>query len=111
MLGRVDEPEPGWQPGDQLLVELPDGQIVRCRTINKKQPDTFIPSCRRESAEMGGRDWPFEESSGLMAVCHHIFVEHPGLFGVDIEQGVLDEQLPGRWHPTTRPREVGTYDG
>lgn len=34
MLGRVDELEPGWQPGDQLLVELPDGQIVRCRIVN-----------------------------------------------------------------------------
>jgi hypothetical protein len=34
MLAAVDEPEPGWRPGDQLLVELPDGQTVRCRIVN-----------------------------------------------------------------------------
>jgi hypothetical protein len=30
----VDEPEPGWSPGDQIFVELPDGQVVRCRIVN-----------------------------------------------------------------------------
>ena len=30
----MDEPEPGWSPGDQILVELPDGQVVRCRIVN-----------------------------------------------------------------------------
>ena len=29
----MDEPEPGWRPGDQLFVELPDGQTVRCRIV------------------------------------------------------------------------------
>jgi len=30
----VDVPEPGWSLGDQILVELPDGQVVRCRIVN-----------------------------------------------------------------------------
>lgn len=30
----MDEPEPGWRLGDQLLVDLPDGQTVRCRIVN-----------------------------------------------------------------------------
>ena len=34
ILAFVDEPEPGWSPGDQILVELPDGQVVRCRIVN-----------------------------------------------------------------------------
>ena len=34
ILAVVDEPEPGWSPGDQILVELPDGQVVRCRIVN-----------------------------------------------------------------------------
>jgi hypothetical protein len=34
MVGLVNEPEPGWRPGDHLLVELPDGQTVRCRIVN-----------------------------------------------------------------------------
>jgi len=33
ILAFVDEPEPGWSPGDQILVELPDGQVVRCRIV------------------------------------------------------------------------------
>ena len=32
----VDEPEPGWRPSDQILVDLPDGQTVRCRVVNVK---------------------------------------------------------------------------
>jgi len=32
----VDEPEPGWRPGDHIFVELPDGQTVRCRIVNVK---------------------------------------------------------------------------
>jgi len=34
ILAFVDEPEPGWSPGDQILVKLPDGQVVRCRIVN-----------------------------------------------------------------------------
>ncbi len=34
ILAFVDEPEPGWSPGDQILVDLPDGQMVRCRIVN-----------------------------------------------------------------------------
>ncbi|MGD9697308.1 MAG: hypothetical protein AB7V42_16800 [Thermoleophilia bacterium] len=30
----MDEPEPGWRPGDQIFVELPDGSTVRCRIVN-----------------------------------------------------------------------------
>jgi hypothetical protein len=30
----VDEPEPGWGLGDQILFELPDGQTGRCRIVN-----------------------------------------------------------------------------
>ena len=30
----VDEPQPGWGLGDQILVDLPDGQTVRCRIVN-----------------------------------------------------------------------------
>ena len=33
ILAFVDEPETGWSPGDQILVELPDGQVVRCRIV------------------------------------------------------------------------------
>ena len=34
MLGPVDEAEPGWRPGDQILIDLPDGQRVRARIVN-----------------------------------------------------------------------------
>ena len=30
----VDEPEPGWRLGERILVDLPDGQTVRCRIAN-----------------------------------------------------------------------------
>jgi hypothetical protein len=30
----VDEPEPGWRPGDNIYVELPDRQCVCCRIVN-----------------------------------------------------------------------------
>jgi hypothetical protein len=30
----VDEPEQGWRPGDQILLTLPDDQVVRCRITN-----------------------------------------------------------------------------
>jgi hypothetical protein len=30
----MDEQEPGWRTGDQILVTLPDGQVVRCRIVN-----------------------------------------------------------------------------
>jgi hypothetical protein len=39
--GGVGEPEPGWRLGDQLLVELPDGQIVRCRIVNISDTGTI----------------------------------------------------------------------
>lgn len=29
----MDEPERGWRPGAQILVTLPDGQVVRCRIV------------------------------------------------------------------------------
>ena len=34
ILASVDEPEPGWSLGDQILVEFADGQVVRCRIVN-----------------------------------------------------------------------------
>jgi hypothetical protein len=34
MLVDVDEPEPGWRPGDTIYVDLPDGPCVRCRIVN-----------------------------------------------------------------------------
>jgi hypothetical protein len=36
----VDVPEPGWRPGDRILVQLPDGQTVRCRVGNVKDDGT-----------------------------------------------------------------------
>ena len=33
MLVAVDQPEPGWRPGDTIYVDLPDGQSVRCRIV------------------------------------------------------------------------------
>ena len=32
--GLVDQAEAGWGLGDQILVDLPDGQTVRCRVVN-----------------------------------------------------------------------------
>lgn len=58
-----------------------------------------------------GHDWLSRESSGFMAACHRISVDNLGLFGADIELGVLNEQLPGRWHPDTTPREDGAHEG
>ena len=40
MLVDVDEPEPGWRPGDHILVDLPDGQTVRGRVVNVKDDGT-----------------------------------------------------------------------
>jgi hypothetical protein len=37
----VDEPERGWRPGDYILVDLPDGQTVRCRVVNVKDDGTI----------------------------------------------------------------------
>ena len=37
----VDEPEPEWRPGDRILVDLPDGQTVRCRIVNIKDDGTI----------------------------------------------------------------------
>ncbi len=36
----ADEPELGWRPGDYILVDLPDGQTVRCRVVNVKDDGT-----------------------------------------------------------------------
>ena len=36
----VDKPERGWRPGDRILVDLPDGQTVRCRVVNVKDDGT-----------------------------------------------------------------------
>jgi hypothetical protein len=41
ILGDVDEPEPGWRPGDHILVDPPDGQTVRCRVVNVKDDGTL----------------------------------------------------------------------
>jgi hypothetical protein len=30
----MDDSEEGWRPGDQIFVEFPDGQVVRCRIVN-----------------------------------------------------------------------------
>jgi hypothetical protein len=37
----VDEPEPGSQSGETILVDLPDGQPVRCRIGNAKDIRTI----------------------------------------------------------------------
>lgn len=37
----MDEPEPVWRPGDRILVDLPDGQRVRCRVLNVKEDGTI----------------------------------------------------------------------
>jgi hypothetical protein len=36
----MDEPEPGWQPGDHILVTLPDRQVARCRVVNVLEDGT-----------------------------------------------------------------------
>jgi hypothetical protein len=41
MLVGVDEPEPGWRPGDTLYVDLPDGQTVRCRIVDIGEDGTL----------------------------------------------------------------------
>jgi hypothetical protein len=40
MLVVVDEPEREWRPGEQILVTLPDGQVVRCRVVNVTEDGT-----------------------------------------------------------------------
>jgi hypothetical protein len=37
MLVAVEEPEPGWRPGDTISVDLPDGQAVRCRIVAARE--------------------------------------------------------------------------
>jgi len=34
MLAVVNEPVREWRLGEQILVTLPDGQVVRCRVVN-----------------------------------------------------------------------------
>jgi hypothetical protein len=34
MLAVVDQPERTWRLGEQILVTLPDGQVVRCRVLS-----------------------------------------------------------------------------
>jgi hypothetical protein len=41
MLVGVDEPEPTWQRGDTIYVDLPDGQCVRCRIVNVLEDGTI----------------------------------------------------------------------
>jgi hypothetical protein len=41
MLVAVDEPEPGWRPGDTICVDLPDGQSVRCRIVTVLEDGTI----------------------------------------------------------------------
>jgi hypothetical protein len=33
--------EPGWRLGDHIVVDLPDGQTVRCRIVNLKDDGTI----------------------------------------------------------------------
>ena len=40
-LSTADEPEPGWRPGDQILVDMPDGPVVRCRIVNVAEDGTI----------------------------------------------------------------------
>jgi hypothetical protein len=37
----VDEPERGWRPGEHILVDLPDGQSMRCRIVNINDDGTI----------------------------------------------------------------------
>jgi len=41
MLVDVDGPEPGWRPGDRILVDAPDGQTVRCHVVNVQDDGTI----------------------------------------------------------------------
>jgi hypothetical protein len=41
MLVAVEEPEPGWRPGETILVDLPDGQTVRCRIVAVREDGTI----------------------------------------------------------------------
>ena len=41
MLVAVEEPEPGWRPGDTIYVDLPDGQTVRCRIVTVLEDGTI----------------------------------------------------------------------
>jgi hypothetical protein len=42
MLVGVDESEPGGRPGDHILVDLPDGQTMRCRIVNVTDDGTIL---------------------------------------------------------------------
>jgi hypothetical protein len=37
----VDEAELSWQPSDHILVDLPDGQTVRCHIVNVTDDGTI----------------------------------------------------------------------
>jgi hypothetical protein len=41
----MDEPEPGWRPGDALYIDLSDGQTVRCRIVDVLEDctDQLVP--------------------------------------------------------------------
>jgi len=41
MLIGVDEPDPGWQPGDTIFVDQSDGQGVRCRIVTILEDGTI----------------------------------------------------------------------
>jgi len=41
MLIGVDEPDPGWQPGDTIFVDQSDGQGVRCRIVTIREDCTI----------------------------------------------------------------------
>jgi hypothetical protein len=36
----VDQLEPGWRPGDEIVVDLPNGQVARCRIVNVTEDGT-----------------------------------------------------------------------
>jgi hypothetical protein len=41
LVDMAEEPKPGWQPGDTLYVDMPDGQVVRCRIVDLLEDGTI----------------------------------------------------------------------
>ena len=37
----VDDPERGWRTGGHILINLPDGQRLRCRVVNVSEDGTI----------------------------------------------------------------------
>jgi hypothetical protein len=55
--------EAGWGRGDHILVDLPDGQTVRCRIVNVKDDGTIQVMNERLARAVGG-EWWWAEASG-----------------------------------------------